>query len=96
MRFTSTDANGISLRAFDGTAVGDPISTIDGEIVDHTDPETGVVSRFVRIDPVPLPPSEDDQLGNDGIELNYAVGIYGDLTADVVEHLTAPSGNFGA
>ena len=90
VRITGPDANGVALRAFDGSAVGGPITAVEGEISDSTNASTtGIVYRMVRIGIVPIEstPNEGDR--------NFAVAIDGPLEADVIESMHAPSANFG-
>ncbi|MFD6054387.1 hypothetical protein [Agromyces sp. NPDC060279] len=90
VRLTSTDANGLALRAFDGSTVGGSIANVEGEISDYTNPNDGIVYRTVRIGIVPIETTPD------GFEQNFAVSVHGEVAEDKILFIIAPSPNFGA
>ncbi|MGW9167645.1 hypothetical protein [Agromyces sp. NPDC055658] len=90
VRATGIDANGLAIRAVDGTLVGDPIDAISGEYSDFTNPSSGLTTRYIRMDLVDLPPMN----GSD--ELNFATAVYGSVDDNRVDAIIAPSANFGA
>ncbi|GAA2465196.1 hypothetical protein [Agromyces soli] len=90
VRITSTDANGLALRAFDGSTVGGSIANVEGEISDYTNPNDGIAYRTVRIGIVPIETTPD------GFEQNFAVAVHGEVAEDRILFIIAPSPNFGA
>jgi hypothetical protein len=89
VRVTSTDANGVALRAFDGSTVGGSISNVEGEHSDYTNPNDGIAYRTVRTGIVPIETTPE------GYEQNFAVAVHGEVAADAILFIIAPSANFG-
>lgn len=92
VRVTGTDANGVSVRAVDGTVVGAPLDAVVGDATDYTNPSTGLTSRWIRLDLVELPAAEWG-----GTEpLNFATAVSGSVDENRIDAIIAPSANFGA
>ncbi|MFC3274573.1 hypothetical protein ACFOE1_09715 [Agromyces mediolanus] len=89
VRLTSADANGVALRAFDGSAVGGPILNVQGEVSEYTNSIDGLAYRAVRTGVLPIEPASD------GTERNFAVAVLGEVDADTITLIVSPSANFG-
>jgi hypothetical protein len=98
-RVTSNDANGLSLIAQGGIAIGDATPEIEAdagtdEVHRWTDPSTGKNLVSFRVAIAELPPWPD--ASGDDWTPSFGVMVVGDDDAGVVTSFVAPSANFGA
>lgn len=94
LRVTGPQASGLQVEGPGGVLVGSSLdSTTGSDVTEFTNPETGRTFISYRLDVVPVEVPGSDSLT---AEHNLAVMIGGYLDTGVVEHIIAPSPNFGA
>ena len=94
VRVTGADANGVQVSGPGGVHVGSALDAASGsDSSEFTNPETGRTFLSYRLDVVAVEGPWEDSTAS---EHNLAVDVGGHLDTGSVEHIIAPSPNFGA